>query len=96
MLCFVTVLPSKYRVRFIKTVSIYKQHGGIKGKRNQKKKSWQDEHNTYCTNTSSIPREKDLWQRATEEILTIFTFIDIPLGQEANQWQNPSRPKKFE
>ena len=25
------------------------------------------------------------WQRATEEITTIFMFIDIALGQEANQ-----------
>ena len=36
---FVTVLLSKNRVRFIKTVAIYKQHGSIKVKRNQKEES---------------------------------------------------------
>ena len=85
LLYFLTVLPSEYMVRFIKTVAIYKQHGGIKGKRNQEEKSWQDEPNTWCTNASSTPRGKGSSLRATVKIPTILTFIDIPLGQEANQ-----------
>ena len=82
---FATVLPSSYRVRFHETVALYKQHGSIKGKRNQNKEPWQDEPNTCCTNTSFTPRAKGSWKRATKEILTIFPFIDIPVGQEVNQ-----------
>ena len=92
---FVTVLTSKYRVGFIKTVAIYKQHGDIKGKRNKKEE---------CdTNASSTPRGKARGKKLLKRFpqysgSLIYHWTKKPINSKilVNQRKfNTGRPRKL-